>query len=133
MSDAQTIANMLHDAGLSDGMIGELAEVSREYINKIRSGKKVASVNLTESLEEILDSLPELYENTTTATPKGPSASPTQQATTSEGFQITGTHLAVGACILVGLLLVCAVWGVRRTYRERQEKRDYREGQQGQG
>lgn len=121
MNNAQEIANILHDEGLTDGRIGELVEVSREYINKIRSGKKVASMNLTESLEAILDTLPNTSGGTTHTAPTkqntGPLDAPAQ-------FTLTDKHLLWGAAIVMGLLVIAAIWGVYHVYQENKQKRD---------
>lgn len=53
MSNAQTAANNLHELGFSDTEIASLIGVSREYVNRIRSGKKTASYDLETKLLEL--------------------------------------------------------------------------------
>lgn len=101
MSEAQELAGMLHTEGYTDNEIAQVAGVTREYINKIRSGKKIASASLTATLAEIAASLEDSYAGyagTSTA------AQYAQAEETEEGF-IQATLAAVPSYIWVLIVL----------------------------
>lgn len=122
MSDAQEIANILHnEEGLSDSAIGEIVGVSREYINKIRSGKKTASLNLTESLEEALESLEEALDM-----PPEPSegAAHTAPLQAPVQYTVTGKDAICGIVILMIALLIIGIWQLHRRHKKKQRDSD---------
>lgn len=110
---AQQIASKLHDEmGLSDGKIAEETGYTREYINRIRAGKKTASEELTYNLRDLLEAL--LEEGTQAiATPQRQvqraSAQRTETPTESaEGELLPAKWLLTGAGVIVGASL--ALW-----------------------
>ena len=55
--DASIIANDLHEIGFTDIKLCELLGCTREYVNKIRNGKKQASSAMCDKLAQLHSSL----------------------------------------------------------------------------
>lgn len=57
MNNAQAIqemANQLHDQGYSDAALAELLGVGREYVNRVRNGRRPATIDFGNRLADLL-------------------------------------------------------------------------------
>lgn len=122
MSTAQDKANMLHENGYSDSFLAECLGVSREHVNRVRNGKKIASAQLEDALNLLLQGLEQgtAYTETPTPTTAAPKPRKKRQAVTQHVAEEEGSTLLswvvslVPVGIAVGIAVLSFLQGKRK-------------------
>jgi transcriptional regulator with XRE-family HTH domain len=122
MPTAQTIAAAIREHGLSDSQVAQYIGSTREYVNRVRNGHRLASYDYTQRLQALLDQVQ--------STPAEAPAAAVNPGVPQEHIDVEVSangiptkYLVIGGIVVV-IIAGCILLYLYRKKKQEQEKYD---------